>query len=94
VLVLASTETVRPGAAKAAAEPLAAIALVQVELVYSLTVEPPSAAPRISGKVSFAGEAGLVAVSVGRAGALASATYVIELDEHAEALPAASVAVA
>ena len=71
---MSATETVRPGEEKAAAPPVAATALVQEEFVYSLTVEPASALPLISGKLSFAGVAGEVASEEGAAGALESST--------------------
>jgi hypothetical protein len=48
----------------------------------------------ISGLLSFAGETGLEASEAGSAGAVESSTYVTEEVEQAEALPAASVAVA
>ena len=92
--MLLETVSVIPGEANVAAVPLAATALVHVEFVYSFTVEPASALPMIFGALLFAGEAGLVLVSVGCAGAVESSTYVTELDEQAETLPAASVAVA
>jgi hypothetical protein len=44
------------------------------------------------GLLSFAGEAGVVASALGAAGAVESSTYVTPL-EHADVLPAASVAV-
>ena len=90
---LSATEAVRPGEANAAAPPVAATALVQEELVYSLTVEPASAEPVTSGKLSFAGEAGEVASDEGAAGALESSMYATPL-EQPDTLPAASVAVA
>ena len=62
------------GEANAAALPVAATALVQVEFVYSFTVEPASAWPTIFGELLFAGEAGLVAVSAGCAGGVESST--------------------
>ena len=68
VELLSAAATVRPGEAKAAAVPLAATALVQEALVYSLTVEPASAVPLSFGALSFAGEAGLVASALGAAG--------------------------
>jgi hypothetical protein len=42
----------------------------------------------------FAGETGLVELTVGATGGVESSTYVIVLEEHGETLPAASVAVA
>ena len=89
-----ATETVKPGEAKAAAVPVAATELVHAEFVYSFTVEPASALPMIFGELLFAGEAGLVELTVGAAGASESSTYMIELVEQAETLPAASAAVA
>ena len=74
MVVSSATETVRPGEAKAAAVPLPASALVQAEFVYSLTVEPASALPMIFGALLFAGEAGLVELTVGAAGAFESST--------------------
>ena len=74
VVELSATETVKPGEANAAAVPVAATALVQVELVYSFTVEPPSAPPMTLGELLFAGDAGLVLVTVGAAGAAESST--------------------
>ena len=57
-------------------------------------MEPASAVPVILGELSFAGPTGLEASEVGRAGVVESSTYVIELVEQLETLPAASVAVA
>ena len=65
--LLSATATVRP-VENAAAVPLAATALVQEALVYSLAVEPASAVPLSFGALSFAGEAGLVASALGAAG--------------------------
>jgi hypothetical protein len=65
------TATVIP-AAKVAAEPLAAGAPVQSAVVNSLTEEPASADPEISGALSFAGPAGVAASEVGTAGAVES----------------------
>jgi hypothetical protein len=48
----------------------------------------------IAGLLLFAGDTGLEARDEGRAGAVESSTYVTELDEQPETLPAASVAVA
>ena len=59
-----------------------------------MTVEPPSAAPLTAGEFSFAGESGSVSVRTGSSGAAESSTYVTELEEQLEVLPAASVAVA
>jgi hypothetical protein len=52
------------------------------------------AVPRIIGALAFAGDGGSVAVRMGAGGGLESSTYVTELGEQLEALPAASVAVA
>ena len=71
---MSATETVRPGEAKAAAVPLPATALVQLAFVYRVTVEPPSALPMIFGELLFAGEAGLVELTVGGAGGVESST--------------------
>ena len=68
------TETVSPGEANAAAVPVTATALVHVEFVYSFTVEPASALPMIFGALLFAGEAGLVELTVGATGAVESST--------------------
>ena len=89
---LSATATLRPDE-KAAAVPLPASALVQLALVYSLTVEPASAAPLIEGLLLFAGEAGLTEREEGAAGAVESSTYATPL-EQPETLPAVSVAVA
>ena len=51
-----------------------------------LTVEPASAVPISFGLLLFAGEAGLVELIVGAAGAVESSTYVIGL-EHWEVFP-------
>ena len=48
----------------------------------------------IFGALLFAGDAGELEVTVGCAGDVESSTYVTELDEQAETLPATSVAVA
>jgi hypothetical protein len=56
-----------------------------------VTVEPASAVPFARGSLSFAGEAGFVAID-GADGAAESSTYVTE-DEQADTLPTASVAV-
>jgi hypothetical protein len=84
---------VKPGVAKVAAEPLATGAPEQSEVVYSLTVEPASAEPVISGSFSFAGEPGEEFSALGAAGAVESSVYATPL-EQLETLPAASVAVA
>src|SRR5688500_20268661 len=77
VVVLSSgTTTLRPGEAKAEAEPVAATGEVQVLFVYRRTVEPASALPRTSGLLSFAGDDGLVEVKVGEAGGVVPATVV------------------
>ena len=89
-----ATLTVSPGEAKFAAEPVAAIALEHVLFVYSLAVEPASAEPMSLGLLSLAGEAGELDVIAGAAGAVESSTYVMLLVEHADVLPAPSVAVA
>src|SRR5207244_10658974 len=94
VLVSSATDTVSPGEANAAEVPVAATVLVHVALVYSFTVEPASALPITLGELLFAGELGFVLDTVGATGAAESSTYVIELVEQAETLPAASVAVA
>jgi hypothetical protein len=85
--------TVKPGEAKAVAVPLAATALVQVEFVYSSTVEPGSAVPLIAGEFSLAGETGLTVRPVGAPGAMESAVKPIGL-AHSETTPKESVAVA
>ena len=71
---MSATDTLSPGDANAAALPVAATALVQAEFVYRVTVEPASALPMIFGALLFAGDAGLVAVSVGSAGPVESST--------------------
>ena len=59
-----------------------------------MTVDPASAVPEIAGELLFAGPTGVEASEVVRAGAVESSTYVTELAEQPETLPAASVAVA
>jgi hypothetical protein len=59
-----------------------------------LTVELASAPPVILGELLSAGPTGLEASDPGRAGVVESSTYVTELVEQPETLPAASVAVA
>ena len=71
--LLSATATLRPEA-KAPAVPLAATALVQVALVYSLTVEPASAVPLTLGALLLAGEAGETASEPGALGAVESST--------------------
>jgi hypothetical protein len=74
VEVSSATATVSPGLAKAAAVPVTAGAPVQAPVVYTLTVDPASAVPVIAGELLFAGETGLEASEVGRAGAVESST--------------------
>ena len=72
--MLFETLTGIPGDAKVAAVTLAATALVQVEFVYSFTVDPASALPMIVGELLFAGDAGFVELTVGAVGAIESST--------------------
>jgi hypothetical protein len=73
VVLFADTVTPIPGEANVEALPLPATADVQVPLVYSVTVEPASALPRMVGVVLVLdGDAGLVPVNVGTAGAVLS----------------------
>ena len=58
------------------------------------TVVLAAALPMTSGVLSLDGEDGLVALAVGAAGAVESSMYVTDVAEHADALPAVSVAVA
>lgn len=90
------SETVisRPGEANSDAGPEARTAPEHAAVPYSRTVEPASAVPLTRGELTVDGEAGSVCDSFGGAGAIESATYVMELAEQAEVLPAASVAVA
>ena len=74
VVLSGGTVTGRPGAANSSAEPVAAGASVQSAVAYSLTVEPGSAVPWISGVVLGSGEAGVEPVSVTDAGPVASLT--------------------
>ena len=94
VVESSETATVSPGELNEAAVPEAAAGPEQSLVVYSLTVEPASAAPEILGELSFAGEPGLEASELGAAGALESSTNMTELDEQPLMLPAESVAVA
>ena len=68
------TDGASPGAENVAADPLAATALVQLEFVYSLTVDPPSAVPLTSGELAFAGDAGSTASQLGVSGGVESST--------------------
>ena len=69
-----ATATLNPGDENAAAPPVAATALVQVALVYSLTVAPASAEPLTLGALLLAGEAGETASEPGALGAVESST--------------------
>jgi hypothetical protein len=69
VEVLSATEIAMPGDASAAAVPWASGVPEQSDVAYSLTVELAAAEPTIFGEFWFAGEAGLVEVSAGAAGA-------------------------
>ena len=93
VVESSDTATVRPGLEKAAAVPLAATEPEQSLVVYSLTVEPPSAVPLIFGELSLAAETGADASEEGATGALESSRYATPA-EQVPVLPAASVAVA
>jgi hypothetical protein len=94
VVVSSETATVRPGLENAAAVPVAVGAPVHPAVVYSLTVEPASAEPLMAGELLFAGPTGVEASEAGSAGEVESSTYVTELAEQPETLPAASVDVA
>ena len=73
VVVLPSTTVaVRPGAANAAAVPVAAGVPVQPAVAYSLTVDPASAVPFTTGVVL--GEDGVTLVSTTGTGAVESWT--------------------
>jgi hypothetical protein len=74
VVESSATATVSPGLEKAAALPEASTEPEQSKVVYSLTVEPASAVPQISGLLSFAGEAGVEPSAEGAAGAVESST--------------------
>ena len=63
---------------------------VQFAVVYSLTVEPASAVPRILGELSLPGDAGALPDGAGVAGAIESWMYV-SADEQADTFPAGSV---
>ena len=66
---------------------------VQLNSLYRCTFEPAWAVPFTLGALLLAGELGSVSVICGGAGACESSTYGRAV-EHAEALPAASIAVA
>src|SRR5918912_1005621 len=68
VEVFAGTVTAIPGEANEAAVPLAAAVPEQSAVVNRRTVDPASAEPSTFGDVPFAGDAGLVAETVGAAG--------------------------
>jgi hypothetical protein len=72
-----ATATESPGEAKAAAVPVAATALVQLEFVKSFTVEPASAVPLSEGELLFAGEEGETASELGATGAVVSHVNVL-----------------
>src|SRR5215471_8945941 len=61
-----------PGEANWAALPVATGEPVQLEFVYSLTVEPASADPSTLGELLLAGDDGVVPVSVGAGGGVVS----------------------
>ena len=67
--VFASTDTPRPGDPNTVALPLATGEPEQSEDVYSLTVDPASALPKIVGLTLLAGDAGDEPSPVGAAGA-------------------------
>ena len=69
------TETLSPGDASCAAVPVAATAVVQVEFVYRLTVEPAGAVPSTRGVFELEGDAGEVPVSVGASGLPSASTW-------------------
>jgi hypothetical protein len=71
-----------------------AICVPQVLLEYKRTIVLASAVPLIVGLLLFTGEVGVELPTVGTAGAVESSTYISVEVEQAEALPAASVAVA
>ena len=64
------TETPKPGVPNVAAVPLARDAPEQSEVVYSRTVEPASALPKMLGLALLDGDAGVEVKPVGAAGAL------------------------
>ena len=75
VVVLPSTTVaVRPGAANAAAVPVAAGVPVQPAVEYSFTVDPASAVPFTTGVVLVLGEGGVTLVSTTNDGAVESLT--------------------
>src|SRR5438034_4312315 len=61
-----------PGDVNCAAPPVPTAEPVQPEFSYSLTVEPPSAAPKMLGELLLAGEAGVVPFRVGGTGGVVS----------------------
>ena len=69
-----TTVAVRPGAANAAAVPVAAGVPVQPAVEYSFTVDPASAVPFTTGVVLVLGEGGVTLVSTTGAGAVESWT--------------------
>src|SRR6184192_3552798 len=93
VVEFAPTVTPRPGDPNTVALPLATAVPEQSEVVYSLTVDPASALPKITGLTLLDGDAGDEPRPVGAAGASWSSTYVKPI-EHADVFPAVSVAVA
>ena len=73
--MLSATETLSPAEWNWAAVPEAAGVPVHPIAVYSLIVAGASAKPLTRGWLSFAGEAGIVALMEGADGALESSTY-------------------
>jgi hypothetical protein len=94
VEVSSETVTPMPDAENVAAGPVPATGEVQVESVYRVAMDPDAADPSIRGELLLAGDAGVVPVKLGAAGAVESSTYVVEADEQEETLPAPSVALA
>jgi hypothetical protein len=88
-----ATETVKPGDANVAAEPVATGAAEQSEVVYRRTVEPAAALPVISGSLSFAGDPGEESRALGAAGDVESSTYATGAEQE-DTFPAPSSAVA
>lgn len=70
VVVLSATLTGRPGAANAAALPIAAATPPQFGTANTRTVDPASAAPMMYGRLSFAGDSGSVPARAGGRGAV------------------------
>ena len=70
VVEFAPTVTLRPGDPNTVALPLATAVPEQSEVVYSLTVDPASALPKIVGLALLAGEAGDEPRPVGADGAI------------------------